>query len=54
MEEDSHMEEVYAHDGYEEAEEWPLESPGEAHYEDYNDDQALARALAESMKESGA
>jgi hypothetical protein len=43
------MEEVYEHNGAEEAEEWPDESP---HNIDYDDDSALAKALAESMGES--
>ena len=43
--EDSHMEEVYEQ---KEAEEWPVESPSAI---DYDDDSALAKALAESMNE---
>ena len=40
------MEEVYAEN--EEAEEWPVESPSDYNYDD---DSALAKALAESVKD---
>jgi len=49
VEEDSHMEEVYANDEGE-AEEWPVESPNDDYHLD-DDDSALAKALAESMND---
>ena len=42
--EDSHMEEVYEQ---EEEEDWPVDSPPM----NYDDDSALAKALAESMND---